>query len=119
MARKISIVCLPGDGVGPEVVGEAVKVLKLVAAKRSQALNVEFELKNELIGLAAMEKTGTQRTNPLLGSVRLTPRENKKASPCPIPLSRHAKQPTRFCWVPSVVFRARRLAADRVRSKVS
>lgn len=59
MSRKVSIVCLPGDGVGPEVVGEAVKVLQQVAASRSQALGVEFEFKNELIGLAAMEKTGT------------------------------------------------------------
>lgn len=56
--KKISIVCLPGDGVGPEVVGEAVKVLQKVAAHRSKALNVEFEFKNELIGLAALEKTG-------------------------------------------------------------
>ncbi|KAF7721409.1 3-isopropylmalate dehydrogenase [Apophysomyces ossiformis] len=58
MVKKISIVCLPGDGVGPEVVGEAVKVLQLVAARRSQARDVQFEFKNELIGLAALEKTG-------------------------------------------------------------
>lgn len=57
--KKISIVCLPGDGVGPEVVGEAVKILEQVAAVRAQKLNVEFEFKNELIGLAALEKTGT------------------------------------------------------------
>ncbi|ORZ00322.1 3-isopropylmalate dehydrogenase [Syncephalastrum racemosum] len=57
-AKKISIVCLPGDGVGPEVVGEAVKILEQVAAVRAQKLNVEFEFKNELIGLAALEKTG-------------------------------------------------------------
>ena len=56
--KKISIVCLPGDGVGPEVVAEAVKVLQKVAAHRSKSLNVEFEFKNELIGLAALEKTG-------------------------------------------------------------
>ena len=60
MAKKISIVCLPGDGVGPEVVGEAVKVLQKVAEHRAQALNVEFEFKNELIGLAALEKTGKE-----------------------------------------------------------
>lgn len=56
--RKVSIVCLPGDGVGPEIVAEAVKVLKVVAEHRGSALGVEFEFKNELIGLAAMEKTG-------------------------------------------------------------
>ncbi|KAG0172537.1 3-isopropylmalate dehydrogenase [Apophysomyces sp. BC1034] len=58
MTKTISIVCLPGDGVGPEVVGEAVKVLELVATCRSQARDVKFEFKNELIGLAALEKTG-------------------------------------------------------------
>ncbi|CEG73229.1 Putative 3-isopropylmalate dehydrogenase [Rhizopus microsporus] len=56
--RKVSIVCLPGDGVGPEIVAEAVKVLKVVAEHRGSTLGVEFEFKNELIGLAAMEKTG-------------------------------------------------------------
>lgn len=57
-AQKISIVCLPGDGVGPEIVAEAVKVLKVVAEHRSQALDAEFDFKYELIGLDAMEKTG-------------------------------------------------------------
>ncbi|KAI8966950.1 3-isopropylmalate dehydrogenase [Mycotypha africana] len=56
--RKISIVCLPGDGVGPEIVAEAVKVLKVVAEHRSHVLGVEFEFQYELIGLDAMEKTG-------------------------------------------------------------
>jgi 3-isopropylmalate dehydrogenase len=56
--RKISIVCLPGDGVGPEIVAEAVKILKVVCEHRSGALGAEFEFKNELIGLDAMEKTG-------------------------------------------------------------
>ncbi|KAG1451782.1 hypothetical protein G6F56_007995 [Rhizopus delemar] len=56
--RKVSIVCLPGDGVGPEIVSEAVKVLEVISQHRSAALGVEFEFKQELIGLAAMEKTG-------------------------------------------------------------
>ncbi|CEP11797.1 hypothetical protein [Parasitella parasitica] len=56
--RKISIVCLPGDGVGPEIVAEAVKVLKVVAEHRAQALDAEFDFKYELIGLDAMDKTG-------------------------------------------------------------
>lgn len=56
--RKISIVCLPGDGVGPEIVAEAVKVLKVISEHRSDALGAEFEFKNELIGLDAMKKTG-------------------------------------------------------------
>ncbi|KAI8088838.1 3-isopropylmalate dehydrogenase [Halteromyces radiatus] len=57
-AKPITIVCLPGDGVGPEVVGEAVKILNVISAHRSKALNVEFKFINELIGLAALEKTG-------------------------------------------------------------
>lgn len=56
--RKISIVCLPGDGVGPEIVAEAVKILKVVSEHRSEALGAVFEFKNELIGLDAMDKTG-------------------------------------------------------------
>ncbi|KAG1052067.1 hypothetical protein G6F43_005774 [Rhizopus delemar] len=56
--KKVSIVCLPGDGVGPEIVAEAVKVLEIISKYRSAALGVEFEFKHELIGLAAMEKTG-------------------------------------------------------------
>ncbi|CAO3581181.1 unnamed protein product [Absidia cylindrospora] len=56
--KTITIVCLPGDGVGPEVVGEAVKILNVISAHRSKALNVEFKFVNELIGLAALEKTG-------------------------------------------------------------
>ncbi|KAI8085775.1 3-isopropylmalate dehydrogenase [Gilbertella persicaria] len=57
-AQKISIVCLPGDGVGPEIVAEAVKTLQIIAKHRSQALGVEFDFKYELIGLDAIEKTG-------------------------------------------------------------
>ena len=30
---KLKIALLPGDGIGPEIVGEAVKVLDRVAAK--------------------------------------------------------------------------------------
>lgn len=56
--QNITIVCLAGDGVGPEIVAEAVKILKVVSEQRSQALGAQFEFKNELIGLAAMEKTG-------------------------------------------------------------
>ncbi|CAO3644754.1 unnamed protein product [Cunninghamella echinulata] len=56
--KTVTIVCLPGDGVGPEVVGEAVKILKVISSLRSQALNVEFKFVDELIGLAALEKTG-------------------------------------------------------------
>ena len=40
MAKKLKVVVLPGDGIGPEVTIEAVKVLKAVEDK----ISVEFEL---------------------------------------------------------------------------
>jgi 3-isopropylmalate dehydrogenase len=54
---KKKIVVLPGDGIGPEVCQEAVKVLKAVE-KRSE---VRFEFEYRLMGAVAIEATG----NPL------------------------------------------------------
>ncbi|KAJ3299561.1 3-isopropylmalate dehydrogenase [Borealophlyctis nickersoniae] len=59
--KNISIVLLPGDGVGPEVVAEAKKVLDLVAEVRGSALGIQFSFKEELIGGCAIDATG----NPL------------------------------------------------------
>lgn len=53
---KHLIVLLPGDGIGPEVVGEAKKVLDVVAEKRKAV--VDFEFREELIGGAAIDATG-------------------------------------------------------------
>ena len=52
-----SIVILPGDGIGPDVTAQAVRVLKLVAKKH----DLELILKHALIGGAAIDATG----NPL------------------------------------------------------
>ncbi|PHS26566.1 MAG: 3-isopropylmalate dehydrogenase [Methylophaga sp.] len=52
MTKKIVI--LPGDGIGPEIVEEAVKLLK---ALESEGLNIELEY--GLIGGAAYDETGT------------------------------------------------------------
>ena len=54
---KKKIAVLPGDGIGPEIIEQAVKVLKAV----SEIYNVEFELNYGLIGAAAIDATG----NPL------------------------------------------------------
>lgn len=54
---KLKIAVLPGDGVGPEVTDQAVKVLKAVAKKFGHT----FEMKNGLVGGIAMDKVG----NPL------------------------------------------------------
>jgi len=50
--RRIAV--LPGDGIGPEVTGEAVKVLKTVARQAGVAL--EFE--DALVGGCAVDATG-------------------------------------------------------------
>src|SRR6188768_1978089 len=51
---KAKIVVLPGDGVGPEVVAEARKVLEAVASKKGH----EFSFENQLIGGIAIDETG-------------------------------------------------------------
>src|SRR5689334_15759239 len=51
---KASIVLLPGDGVGPEVVGEARKVLDAVASKFGH----QFSYTSQLIGGIAIDETG-------------------------------------------------------------
>ncbi|MFC2112707.1 3-isopropylmalate dehydrogenase [Bacteroidota bacterium] len=51
------IVVLPGDGIGPEVTAQALKLLPVIAEKE----NVEFVLDEGLIGATAIDQTG----NPL------------------------------------------------------
>ena len=51
---KLNILVLPGDGIGPEVTREAVRVLQHVAAKWNHDLN----LTEGLLGGVAMHKTG-------------------------------------------------------------
>lgn len=52
MTKKIAV--LPGDGIGPEIVAEAVKVLKKLAKE-----GLDIELEYGLIGGAAYDETGT------------------------------------------------------------
>ncbi|MCL4364223.1 3-isopropylmalate dehydrogenase [Patescibacteria group bacterium] len=51
---KKTIAVLPGDGVGPEVVNEAIKAIRTVGEK----FNHKFEFVHGLIGAAAIDKTG-------------------------------------------------------------
>lgn len=53
----IKVAVLPGDGIGPEVVAQAVKVLNAVAARHKFVVQLE----EALIGAVAIDKTG----NPL------------------------------------------------------
>lgn len=54
---KLNIAVLPGDGIGPEVTAQAVKVLKAIAME----FNHIFTFNKALVGASAIEKTG----NPL------------------------------------------------------
>jgi 3-isopropylmalate dehydrogenase len=49
---KFKIVVTAGDGIGPEVVDEAVKVLKAVGKKYGHT----FDMRNELIGGVAINQ---------------------------------------------------------------
>ena len=51
---KFSLVVLPGDGVGPEVVAEGVKVLQAIGRKYGHA----FSLNHRLVGGAAIDTEG-------------------------------------------------------------
>ena len=59
---QFKIVVLPGDGIGPEVVGAAVNVLKAVEKK----YNHRFDMDNQLIGGIAIDKTGEALTRDTL-----------------------------------------------------
>ena len=54
MAKAYKIAVLPGDGIGPEVMAEALKVLE----KISVASGVSFEFSHQLVGGAAIDGKG-------------------------------------------------------------
>ena len=51
---RLRITVLPGDGVGPEVTREAVRVLRAIAETHGH----EFDFKERPVGGAAIEQTG-------------------------------------------------------------
>ena len=51
---NLNIALLPGDGIGPEIVGEAVKVLDAVGKKYGHT----FNYKKGLVGACAIDATG-------------------------------------------------------------
>lgn len=59
-----NILTLPGDGIGPEVLAEAVKTLKVVAQ------GMEFIFEEALVGGAALETTGVPITGKTLDMAR-------------------------------------------------
>lgn len=62
MAKKVKILVLPGDGIGPEVMKEAVRVLE--AAVDRSGLKLEFE--EELAGGCSIDKHGVPLTPEVL-----------------------------------------------------
>ena len=54
---KFNIATLPGDGIGPEIIEQAVKVVKAIGEK----MDIQFEFKTALVGACAIDATG----NPL------------------------------------------------------
>ena len=52
---KLNIALLPGDGIGPEIIEQGMKVVKAVCAKKGHDLNYE----TALVGACAIDKTGS------------------------------------------------------------
>ena len=59
---NFNITLLPGDGIGPEVVGEAVRVLDVIASK----YNHTFNFKEQLMGGCSIDKHGSSLTDEAL-----------------------------------------------------
>jgi len=59
---NFSITLLPGDGIGPEVVGEAVRVLDVIASK----YNHTFHFQERLMGGCSIDKYGLSLTDEAL-----------------------------------------------------
>jgi 3-isopropylmalate dehydrogenase len=63
---KAHIVVLPGDGIGPEVTAEAVRVLEAIAKGRGY----QFSFSEHLIGGCSIEKHGTALTEETLAACK-------------------------------------------------
>lgn len=59
---NFKITLLPGDGIGPEVVGEAVRVLETVASKYKHS----FDFQERLMGGCSIDKYGSSLTDETL-----------------------------------------------------
>jgi 3-isopropylmalate dehydrogenase len=82
------IVVLPGDGVGPEIIAEAVKVLEVVSS-HSDAI---FNITQGLMGGCSIDKHGVALTDEVLGLAKKSdavlfgavggPKWSAHSSPC-------------------------------------
>ncbi|MDP2681293.1 MAG: 3-isopropylmalate dehydrogenase [Deltaproteobacteria bacterium] len=62
MTKSYRIAVLPGDGIGPEIVGEAVRVLRVIGKRHK----ICFELEEALVGGASIDKYGVPLTHETL-----------------------------------------------------
>ena len=60
--KSYRIAVLPGDGIGPEIVREAVKVLGVIAERAG----VRFEMEEGFVGGAAYDRFGTPLPDPVM-----------------------------------------------------
>ncbi|SKC46348.1 3-isopropylmalate dehydrogenase [Okibacterium fritillariae] len=65
MSRTVSLAVIPGDGIGPEVVGEAIKVLEAVTASG----DVVFEQTHYSLGAGRFLETGDVLTDDDLAAI--------------------------------------------------
>ena len=64
---KANIVLLPGDGIGPEIVAEAIRVLETIASKYGHT----FKYAEHLIGGCSMDKNGSSLTDETLSDCQI------------------------------------------------
>ena len=57
--KKRKFLLLPGDGIGPEVIGEVKKIINWFNKNKS----LDFETEEEMVGGASYEKHGTPITD--------------------------------------------------------
>lgn len=61
-----NILVLPGDGVGPEIIAEAVNVLEVI----SNHTDVKFNITQALLGGCSIDKHGTALTDEVLAQAK-------------------------------------------------
>ena len=65
MSRTVNLAVIPGDGIGPEVVAEGLKVLEAVAAATTSTLRTEYDL-----GAKRWHATGETLPDSVLDEIR-------------------------------------------------
>lgn len=61
--HSFNILVLPGDGVGPEIIAEAVKVLEVISSHS----DAKFHITEALMGGCSIDKHGVALTDEVLG----------------------------------------------------